>query len=55
MNIMWTSATGPSLLFQSLDHDGGEGPLEAWELMYVPTIEIRDGRMILYVERAYRS
>lgn len=55
MNLMWTSPAGPSLLFQSLDHDGGDRPLEAWELMYVPTIEIRDGQMTLYVERAYRS
>jgi hypothetical protein len=52
-HVSYTSPSGPTLLFQTLGDDAG--PLLSWRLFDPVTIEARAGRLVLYLERAWKS
>ena len=51
--VSYTSPSGPTLLFQTLSGDGE--PLPSWRMFDPVTIEARDGRLVVYLERAWKS
>jgi hypothetical protein len=53
LHVSYTSPSGPTLLFQTLSED--DMPLPSWRLFEPVTIEARDGRLVLYVQRAMVS
>ncbi len=55
-HVSYVSPAGPTLLYQTVsDYSDQTQALQAWQLFAAATLEVRDGRMLLMLERDYQS
>ncbi len=54
-HVSYVSPAGPTLLYQTVAYGAQAQPLDPWQLFDGATLEVRGGRMLVMLERAYQS